>query len=102
MAIKTKEELLEAIRTRIGDDTSDETITFLEDVIDTLTDYEEKSKGDGEDWKAKYEENDKSWREKYRERFFSKDVEEKEDFEDEDDEPKSMSYDDLFEESEEK
>lgn len=102
MAVKTKEELLEAIRNRIGDDTSDETITFLEDVTDTLTHYEEKSKGDGEDWKTKYEENDKSWREKYRERFFSKEVEEKEDFEVDDDEPKSMSYDDLFEESEEK
>lgn len=102
MAVKTKEELLEAIRNRIGGDTSDETITFLEDVTDTLTYYEEKSEGDGEDWKTKYEENDKSWREKYRERFFSKDVEEKEDFEDEDDVPKPMSYDDLFEESEEK
>lgn len=102
MAIKTKEELLESIKSRIGDDTSDETITFLEDVTDTLSDYEERSKGDGEDWKTKYEENDKYWREKYRERFFSKDVVVKEELDDEDDEPKSMSYDDLFEEKEEK
>lgn len=100
MAIKTKEELLESIKSRIGDDTSDETITFLEDVADTLTDYEEKAKDNGEDWKTKYEENDKSWREKYRERFFSKKVED-EDFEEED-KPKSLSYDDLFEEREDK
>ena len=102
MAVKSKEELLEIIRNRIGDDTSDEAITLLEDVADTLTDYEERSKSEGEDWKTKYEENDKAWRERYRERFFSKEVDEKEDFEDEDTETKVLSYDNLFEESEEK
>ena len=100
MAVRTKDELLEIIRGRIGDDTSDETISFIEDITDTLSDYEEKAtNSDTEDWKTKYEENDKMWREKYRERFFSKEVEK----EDEDeDEVKSLSYDDLFEEKEEK
>ena len=41
------------------------------------------------------------WREKYRERFFSKEVE-KEDEDFSEDEVKSLSYDDLFEEKEEK
>lgn len=102
MAVRTKDELLEIIRERIGDDSSDETISFLEDITDTLSDYEEKAtNSDTEDWKTKYEENDKMWREKYRERFFSKKVEnEDEDFEE--DEVKSLSYDDLFEEKEEK
>lgn len=102
MAVRTKDELLEIIRGRIGDDSSDETISFLEDITDTLSDYEEKAtNSDTEDWKTKYEENDKMWREKYRERFFSKKVEnEDEDFEE--DEVKSLSYDDLFEEKEEK
>lgn len=102
MAVRTKDELLEIIRGRIGDDTSDETISFIEDITDTLSDYEEKAtKSDEEDWKTKYEENDKMWREKYRERFFSKEVE-KEDEDFSDDEVKSLSYDDLFEEKEEK
>ena len=102
MAVRTKDELLEIIRGRIGDDTSDETISFIEDITDTLSDYEEKAtKSDEEDWKTKYEENDKMWREKYRERFFSKEVE-KEDEDFEEDEVKSLSYDDLFEEKEEK
>ena len=102
MAVRTKDELLEIIKGRIGDDSSDETISFLEDITDTLSDYEEKAtNSDTEDWKTKYEENDKMWREKYRERFFSKTVEKDEDFEDED-EIKSLSYDDLFEEKEEK
>ncbi len=102
MAVRTKDELLEIIRGRIGDDTSDETISFIEDITDTLSDYEEKAtNSDNEDWKTKYEENDKMWREKYRERFFSKEVE-KEDEDFSDDEVKSLSYDDLFEEKEEK
>ena len=102
MAVRTKDELLEIIKGRIGDDSSDETISFLEDITDTLSDYEEKAtNSNNEDWKTKYEENDKMWREKYRERFFSKKVEnEDEDFEE--DEVKSLSYDDLFEEKEEK
>lgn len=102
MAVRTKDELLEIIKGRIGDDSSDETISFLEDITDTLSDYEEKAtNSDTEDWKTKYEENDKMWREKYRERFFSKEVkEEDEDFLE--DEVKSLSYDDLFEEKEEK
>lgn len=102
MAVRTKDELLEIIKGRIGDDTSDETISFIEDITDTLSDYEEKAtKSDEEDWKTKYEENDKMWREKYRERFFSKEVE-KEDEDFSEDEVKSLSYDDLFEEKEEK
>lgn len=102
MAVRTKDELLEIIKERIGDDSSDETISFLEDITDTLSDYEEKAtNSDTEDWKTKYEENDKMWREKYRERFFSKEVE-KEDEDFSEDEVKSLSYDDLFEEKEEK
>lgn len=102
MAVRTKDELLEIIKGRIGNDTSDETISFIEDITDTLSDYERKAtKSDEEDWKTKYEENDKMWREKYRERFFSKEVE-KEDEDFSEDEVKSLSYDDLFEEKEEK
>lgn len=75
MAVKNKEEILEAIKTRVGDNTDDETISFLEDVIDTLTDLEKRATDDSEDWKTKYEENDKTWRERYANRFFSKEPE---------------------------
>ena len=71
MAVKTREEILEAVRDRVGEQTDDETISFLEDVSDTLTDLENKANGDGEDWKTRYEENDKEWRRKYTERFFN-------------------------------
>ena len=75
MAVKNKEEILEAIKTRVGDNTDDETISLLEDVSDTFTDLETRANGDGEDWKTKYKENDKTWRERYTNRFFSKEPE---------------------------
>lgn len=68
--VKTKDEILKAIKERVGEDTSDETIAFLEDVTDTLNDYENKTNADT-DWKTKYEENDKEWRKRYTDRFFN-------------------------------
>lgn len=71
MAVKTREEILESFKTRLGENPDDESISFLEDVTDTLDDFEKRAKGDGTDWKTKFEENDASWRKKYTERFFS-------------------------------
>lgn len=73
MSVKTREEILEAIKTRVGEQTDDETIAFLEDVTDTISDLETRANGDGKDWKTMYEENDAEWRRKYTERFFSND-----------------------------
>lgn len=69
MAIKTKEEILAALNAKFGEDSSDETLAIIEDVSDTLDDYDEKTK-ETTNWKEKYEENDAAWRSKYRERFF--------------------------------
>lgn len=71
MAILNKEDFMSHIKTLIGDNDSDETLKIVEDITDTINDYDTKVKGDGTDWKQKYEENDKAWREKYRERFFN-------------------------------
>ena len=72
MAIVSKEDLMERVKARIGDDTSDESLAFIEDITDTLNDYEAKvSNPDTENWKEKYETLDKEWREKYKARFFS-------------------------------
>lgn len=69
MAIRSKDEIMTAIRARIGDDTSDEALSLIEDVNDTITDYDTRV-ADQTDWKAKYTENDESWRKRYRDRFF--------------------------------
>jgi hypothetical protein len=71
VAVKTREEILESFRTRLGENPDDESISFLEDITDTLNDFEARANSDGTDWKSKYEENDANWRKKYTERFFS-------------------------------
>jgi hypothetical protein len=96
--IRTKDELIKAVSEFIGENDADEAIAILEDVTDTLEDFEKRADGDGEDWKKKYEDNDKSWREKYRSRFVKSTTDE--DFiEDEDeDEEEIKTYEELFEE----
>ena len=66
MAIKSIEEIMGAVRARVGEDTSDEALAFVEDIHDTLN-----SLSSAEDWKQKYEKNDAEWRAKYKERFFN-------------------------------
>lgn len=100
--IRTKDEILSLIRERIGDDTSDEAISFIEDVTDTLNDFESRT-GDSAEWERKYNDLDASWRKKYKDRFFSKEVEGVDDDVDEDfEEKKTYKYEDLFEEKEDK
>lgn len=99
MAVRSKEEILEAVRGRIGNATDDETIAFLEDITDTFSDYESRVQGDGVDWKSKYEENDREWRQKYTDRFFSTEPKTEEPpTKEETEEDKPMTFDDLFKE----
>lgn len=92
--VKSKDELLADIKTRLGDDTSDEAIALVENISDTIDNLESKAT-DTTDWKAKYEENDNAWRTKYRERFFSADAQQEDDEEFQETEtPKT--FDDLF------
>lgn len=98
MAVKTKDELMGAIRARIGEDKSDEAISLVEDISDTLDDIQSKTTSDGTDWKAKYEENDATWRQKYRDRFFSNPETKEDETEDEGGEIKTLTYDELFKE----
>lgn len=95
MAVRTREEILESFRTWLGENPDDDSISFLEDVTDTLNDFETRAKGDGTDWKSKYEENDANWRKKYTERFFSKEPE-PDPKPEPDDTP--MTFSDLFKE----
>lgn len=96
MAVKTREEILETIRTRVGDQTDDETISFLEDVTDTLTVLETRANGDGENWEQRYKDNDAEWRKKYKERFFSSEPDEPKEPKQEEEEEKPKTFEDLF------
>lgn len=105
MATLSKEDFLTRLKAKIGDDTSDDTVSFLEDVIDTYNDLESKASiKDETDWKAKYDELDKSWREKYTQRFFNSSTEVKdeipkpvEEIDPSVAEAESVTFDDLFE-----
>lgn len=89
MSIKSIEEILNAVKERIGDDTSDSAISFVEDISDTLNSLSEQ-----ENWKQKYEQNDSEWRKKYRDRFLS--GESSSDDDDNGDENEPLTYEKLF------
>lgn len=69
--VLTREDFMNTIKDVIGKNTDDKSIKLLEDVADTLKDYEDKIATADSGWKDKYEENDKMWRERYKERFFA-------------------------------
>lgn len=96
--VRTKDEILASIKSRIGDDTSDEAIALIEDINDSFDDLTTRVSEAG-DWKAKYEENDKEWRDKYKERFFTPsegDPLAEEITKEEPDKPKVLKFEDLF------
>lgn len=96
MAKLSKDELLEKVRTYVGDRTDDETLEIIEDISDSV------GSDDADKWRQKYEDNDKMWRDKYISRFFEKREDEELDTptEHEEEEKEYSSYDDLFEEEE--
>ena len=100
MAIKTKEEIINQLSTIIGERDDDEALTFIEDVTDTLGDFETRV-NDTTDWKQKYEENDSAWRAKYKSAFFNgvekNDDSSEDDSDDDNEEIKIKSFDELFE-----
>ena len=96
MAVKTREELIEVVKTRYADDTSDEALMFIEDLTDTLNDYESKTTTSG-DWETKYNE----LAVKYKERFFNTGKLDNNDSDNTDPDPDEYvapkTYDELFE-----
>lgn len=94
--IRPKEELFEAIKNKFAEDDSEETISLIEDITDTVNDYEGRLSSDT-DWKTKYETNDAEWRKKYKERFFNSAGTENEDpIEDVPEQNKKLKFEDLF------
>ena len=93
MAVRTTQEIIDALKESFGESPDDTQLAMLEDVSDTFTDLIEKS---GEDWKTKYEENDKAWRKRYTDRFSGKDDPEPIPPEDDNESPKPLTYESLF------
>lgn len=73
MAILTKEQFFDKIKTLVGEKSDDETLTLIEDFTDTYNSFSENSNaGEIEKLKNQLAETEKNWREKYRARFFEK------------------------------
>ena len=103
MAVTSRDEILRRVGAVIGDRSDDDVLGLLDDITDTLNDYDNRITESG-DWKAKYEENDKSWREKYRDRFYNA-PETEEDYKDTyevEEDKKTLTYEDLFKEEDNK
>lgn len=100
--VKSKDEILSAIREFVGENTDDATLQLLEDVDDTFAEFNKTSE-ENEDWKAKYEMNDAEWRKKYRDRFFgTEEVQDEPTTEEVVEEVEEPShFEDLFEEEKE-
>ncbi len=85
MAKLNREQFLEAIKARIGDDTSDVAMQFVEDMTDTFDGFSTNDNAQRiseleqqlNSAKSEKDELDKSWRQRYRDRFFSGIEEEK-------------------------
>lgn len=71
MAVLNRDDYFARLHERLAEDTSDEAISFLEDMTDTYNDMEKRMNGDGNDWERKYHELDESWKKRYRHRFFN-------------------------------
>lgn len=92
MAIKSKEEIMTQLQTIIGDDTSDETLTFIQDVSDTLTN--DNSAERIKELETQLVDQDKQWRQKYRDAFFTGKPDDS--IEDEPDKNIPRRFEDLF------
>lgn len=92
MAIRTREELMAQLQTMVGEDTSDETLSFIQDVSDTLG--ADNSAQRITELETQLEEQDKEWRKKYRDAFFTGKADDS--IENESDHSTPKRFEDLF------
>lgn len=111
MSVLNKDDFMSRIKAKVGDDTSDEAMSFIEDMSDTFNDLESRTVDNSGEWEEKYntlvqekDNLDKEWREKYKARFFDGIESGKEAIadqtEDVKDDGEEVTFDDLFEERE--
>lgn len=97
MAIRTINEIMNSVKERIGDNSNDDDLSFVEDISDTL-----KSFSESESTITELRAENESLRKKYRDRFFSGNKKDDDDDDDDDgndqDTHKCVTFDDLFKE----
>ena len=102
MAVLSRDDFMARINERVGDDNSDDALSFIEDMTDTFDDLS--SSNNTEEWEKKYNELDRMWREKYKARFMNPGTDPQtvidEQEEDIKDDGTETTFDDLFNERE--
>ena len=111
MSVLNKDDFMSRIKSIVGEDTSDDAMSFIEDMSDTFNDLEGRTVDNSGEWEEKYnalalekDNLDKEWREKYKARFFdgiengAEAIADQE--EDVKDDGEEVTFDDLFEERE--
>ena len=101
MSVLNRDEYINRLHTYVGEDSSDDAISFLEDMIDTFEDMENRT-GDAGEWERRYNELDETWRKRYKHRFITgySNIDQPEDPDETDLKPEEVEVDDLFEEVE--
>ena len=97
MAVRTQEEILNEVRTFLGENADENALNFLEDITDTLGELHTRTQ-DQTNWKKKYEDLDASWRKRYKDRFFETEFEDIPDEFMPSPEPQQLKFEDLFKE----
>lgn len=98
--VKTKDEIMEEIRTYIGDRSDDQTIALIENISDTIDDYAARG-----DYDEKLMAVEAEWRRKYIDRFMNggenkSDVKVETTDDEEKDKSEEITIDDLYTEKE--
>lgn len=93
MAVRTRDEIMAQLQTFIGEDTSDEALSFVQDVSDTLGN--DNSAERITELETQLRTQDDEWRKKYRDAFFTGKPDES--FKDDDEEDNTpRRFEDLF------
>lgn len=101
MSVLNRDDYINRLHTYVGEDSSDEAISFLEDMIDTFEDMENRT-GDVAELERRYKELDETWRKRYKHRFITgySNIEQSVDPDETDLKPEEVEVEDLFEEVE--
>lgn len=74
MNLMTLEQFIKIVHDFIGDDTSERTLKFVDDVSNAFNAAVSADTEENENWHKKYDELNEAWRKKYMHRFFNGEV----------------------------
>lgn len=98
MSVLNRDDFFSRINAIVGTDTSNEALSFIEDMTDTYNSLETNANGDGVNWEQRYHDLDESWKAKYKNRFFtgSSAIPQQQQVEQEENNPDNITIEDLF------